>query len=474
MDNNEWRSMTTVRRKTAQADMLLLFFGCIFAITAVFSIAFAQVAFADRMEGPLAADQSAWDRISDSEICDGSNADALVAQSEEGIRAQASSSNVQYLSITLERMVQIQVDQAGYDDGSKLRNALDPNKVNLTQFADLTTRSGLTAAQIDAFIDSTEDGRTGTLHGMGYAFLRAESAYGVNAAYLVAHAILETGWGQSDLASGYYSDGSALIGGIYYPAGTYYNFYGIGAIDSSPLSGGRTAAIVNDWNSCEAAVIGGAQWIAKHYIYATDYAQQTLYAMKWDVARASAENDVYHEYATDISWPDSIADLMDRAYRNAGVVASYSYILPHYDGWTVPDTNARSMYRLYNPYDGQHLYTSDVNERVVLTSIGWNYEGIGWKAPTASSSPVYRLYNPFSGDHHYTLDYNEYTTLGTIGWNQEGVGWYSDDAEGMPLYRQFNPYETIGTHNYTADAAEDEYLGSIGWWREGIAWYGLK
>ncbi len=132
------------------------------------------------------------------------------------------------------------------------------------------------------------------------------------------------------------------------------------------------------------------------------------------------------------------------------------------------------MYRLYNPYSGEHFYTSDTNEKNHLASIGWNYEGIGWIAPKLSSIPVYRLYNPNSGDHHYTLDENEKNYLASIGWNYEGIGWYSDEDQGVPLYRQYNPNEKTGTHNYTTSKEENDFLVSIGWRAEGIGWYGLK
>ncbi len=148
---------------------------------------------------------------------------------------------------------------------------------------------------------------------------------------------------------------------------------------------------------------------------------------------------------------------------DAQVSSDETYIATHQD-----------MFRLYNPYDGQHLYTADFKEAISIAEIGWRYEGVGWVAPKISDYPVFRLYNPYSGDHHFTLDYNEYATLATIGWNQEGIGWYSDSSDQVPLYRQFNPYENVGTHNYTTDANEDEYLGSVGWWREGVAWYATR
>ena len=138
--------------------------------------------------------------------------------------------------------------------------------------------------------------------------------------------------------------------------------------------------------------------------------------------------------------------------------------------------DVQAMYRLYNPYTGEHFYTADGNEKNSLTGIGWRDEGTGWTAPTKSNTPVYRLYNPYvkGGDHHYTTSTDEYNKLKDAGWRQEGIGWYSDDAKGVPLYRQYNPYAQTGTHNYTADKNENDVLVSKGWREEGIAWYGVS
>ena len=136
------------------------------------------------------------------------------------------------------------------------------------------------------------------------------------------------------------------------------------------------------------------------------------------------------------------------------------------------------MYRLYNPYNGEHLYTADTLERDVLDNIGWNYEGIGWIAPVYdASTPVYRLNNPFAplGDHHYTTSLVEYEACIEAGWEGEGIAWYSADEEaGVPIYRQYNPFASSGTHNYTADENERDTLVDLGWKDEDVAWYALK
>ncbi|WP_322154956.1 BspA family leucine-rich repeat surface protein [Paratractidigestivibacter sp.] len=141
-----------------------------------------------------------------------------------------------------------------------------------------------------------------------------------------------------------------------------------------------------------------------------------------------------------------------------------------------PAASKVTMYRLYNPYTGEHFYTADKDEKDHLVKVGWNDEGVGWTAPSKSSTPVYRLYNKYvpGGDHHYTTDKDERDDCVAAGWTYEGIGWYSDDAKGMPLYRQYNPYATTGTHNYTTDKDENDHLVSLGWKAEGISWYGVK
>ena len=134
-----------------------------------------------------------------------------------------------------------------------------------------------------------------------------------------------------------------------------------------------------------------------------------------------------------------------------------------------------TMYRLYNPYTGEHFYTADESERDAIAAVGWRPEGTGWVAPERSSTPVYRLYNSYvkGGDHHYTTDRAEYDHLVKVGWTGEGVGWYSDDERGLPLHRLYNPYARTGTHHYTLDEAERDSVAAAGWRREGVAWYGV-
>ena len=133
------------------------------------------------------------------------------------------------------------------------------------------------------------------------------------------------------------------------------------------------------------------------------------------------------------------------------------------------------MYRIYNSFTGEHLYTSSASERDSNVKAGWKDEGIEWYAPSTSKTPVYRLYNPYTSDHHFTTKKSEYDSLAKSGWKQEGISWYSvdeGDSTRIPLYRQFNPFASTGTHNYTKDSKERDKLLALGWKDEGVGWYG--
>ncbi len=129
------------------------------------------------------------------------------------------------------------------------------------------------------------------------------------------------------------------------------------------------------------------------------------------------------------------------------------------------------MYRLYNRYNGEHLFTSSSSEAQNLIALGWTGESVAWFTPN-SGNAVFRLYNRYSGDHHYTTSRDEYNSLVALGWSGEGVGFYSDPAQTTMVYRLFNPYVTVATHHYTTAQSEYDYLGSIGWRKEGAGWYG--
>jgi hypothetical protein len=131
------------------------------------------------------------------------------------------------------------------------------------------------------------------------------------------------------------------------------------------------------------------------------------------------------------------------------------YILKE-KGLFSPSADAVPFFRLYNPGNGDHLYTTSEAERanILNPSIGYIddgycsiYEGgepgvcvsiagyifppnpgVGARPP-AGTVPFYRLYNPVTGDHFYTISYPERTNALTIGYQDDQ---YCHIYEGRP------------------------------------------
>ncbi|WP_245811606.1 GH25 family lysozyme [Lactococcus fujiensis] len=143
--------------------------------------------------------------------------------------------------------------------------------------------------------------------------------------------------------------------------------------------------------------------------------------------------------------------------------------------FNIPIVTSTPVYRLYNPNNLEHFYTSSLNEKNTLVNIGWGkYEGISYYAPVSGGIPVYRLYHPGIKMHLYTTDTNEKNVLSKSGWNYEGIVFYAATSStgDTPVYRLYN--SGIKQHLFTTDLNEKNVLSKSGWNYEGISWYGLK
>ncbi|CAH0233039.1 Beta-N-acetylglucosaminidase [Peribacillus sp. Bi96] len=156
--------------------------------------------------------------------------------------------------------------------------------VHSYQFVKLSQVTNMNVSEVNDRILSGK----GILQGKAATFTSAGEKYGVNEIYLISHALLETGNGTSPLATGVKVNGK-----------TVYNMYGVGAYDGTALSSGAQYAYNAGWFTPEAAIIGGAEFIAKGYISA---GQDTLYKMRWNPTAAEKYGYASHQYATDIGW----------------------------------------------------------------------------------------------------------------------------------------------------------------------------
>ncbi|MFL6562036.1 MAG: SH3 domain-containing protein, partial [Bacillus sp. (in: firmicutes)] len=92
-------------------------------------------------------------------------------------------------------------------------------KLTYYRFIDLRTKSTVTAQQINDYIAKNSKGKPSVLVNKGQAFIDAGKKYGINALYLAAHAIHESGFGTSNISIG------------------KKNLFGYGAYDSAPFVG---------------------------------------------------------------------------------------------------------------------------------------------------------------------------------------------------------------------------------------------
>ena len=122
---------------------------------------------------------------------------------------------------------------------------------------------------------------------------------------------------------------------------------------------------------------------------------------------------------------------------------------------------------VYNPNSGEHLYTTNDEERVKLTGLGWRDEGICFGTPVREGVPVYRLYLKASGEHLYSTNTGEIKILENNGWKNEGPKFMASSLNAIPVTRMLNPNTKL--HHFTSDEGEIDALVKIGWIKENKA-----
>jgi beta-N-acetylglucosaminidase len=200
------------------------------------------------------------------------------------------------VDIQMKRSPQVSGRNGGWVDASKAQVEYYINSSNFNrntnsyyQFLVLSQPAGLNAKEVNQKILFNH----GTLTGKAQPFIDAGKKFGINEAYLISHALLETGNGTSELAKGVPVDNTGKVVPKNEAEQTVFNMYGIGATDSCPLTCGAKRAFDEGWFTPEDAIVGGAEFI-NTYI---KRGQDTLYKMRWNPA-----NPGQSQYATDIGW----------------------------------------------------------------------------------------------------------------------------------------------------------------------------
>ena len=230
--------------------------------------------------------------------------------------AEPYSDNTTYyeLGVTLETMLSYQTFTASGVSVNPTASQLDPNAFVGTsgyyQFCDNRGYTGLTGAQLDAYIGSSSLGRSGVLYGHGSTIVAACRYYNLNEAYLLSHMILESAWGTS-----------------YYARQANPNLIGWGAYDTNPDECMAYAA-QEGWTSVDGSIWGAAKVLCNNYIYD---GQPTLYEMRWQAFKSAQLGTRYwYQYCTSTTWPTSIANIMGSLYQSANKSPDVYYLVPVY------------------------------------------------------------------------------------------------------------------------------------------------
>lgn len=190
---------------------------------------------------------------------------------------------------------------------SEIQKYFIPSEKNIQkykyQFLNLASPAGISEKEAKAYLSNK-----GILRGKEAVFISAAKANNVNEIYLMAHACLETGNGTSKLATG-----------VNYKGQIVYNMFGIGAVDSDPITKGAEYAYKMGWTTPEKAILGGTEFISTNYINNYPYNQDTLYEMRWNPASPGR-----HQYATDIAWATKQAVWIEQIYKSfAGATVTF-------------------------------------------------------------------------------------------------------------------------------------------------------
>lgn len=182
---------------------------------------------------------------------------------------------------------------------SQTSSAMNPsaiwkNSTQKYQMLNLGKYQGISVSKLNQILKGK-----GKLAGQGKAFADGCKKHDINEIYLIAHALLESGIGTSNFASGRYG---------------VYNFFGIAAYDANP-DYTITYARNQGWTTPAKAIIGGAKFVKKDYI---GVGQNTLYRMRWNPQKPAT-----HQYATDIRWCQHQATTIAGLYKKIGLKGLY-------------------------------------------------------------------------------------------------------------------------------------------------------
>ncbi|NMM94994.1 hypothetical protein [Bifidobacterium oedipodis] len=204
---------------------------------------------------------------------------------------------------------------------------------------------------------------------------------------------------------------------------------------------------------------------------------------------ADKNGDVIAENKDFTNWPEYVKEVTDLQTKLSGSLTTDEYAKLEADIKAAQDklvqTAPVKVYRLYNKWNGDHVYTTSQDEAASLSKLGWKAEGVQFNVTNkafGNAKAVYRLYNAYNGEHLLTADKTEADGLVEAGWVYdvtEGAKagdpyFYAPQGATTGVTRLFNPYETVGTHLYTTSSDEIAKNVKLGWIQENVLFNVVK
>ena len=211
-----------------------------------------------------------------------------------------------------------------------------------------------------------------------------------------------------------------------------------------------------------------AQWIQE------PEAEETLGTLEGyvNVNMDPEKQDLY----TAASYEQYVADFQDYLAKKAELAkggytkAEYSEMLQMLNGIQskLVEVGHTNLYRVYNPNNGDHYFTTDQGEYEALVAMGWQAEGVRYQVVKvdrerthAFGTEIWSVYNPNTGEHLLTEE-GEADALAQVGWIKEDPKFYTVQNGSESVVRVYNPNTNGPAHLYT-DASEANGLAKIGW-----------
>ena len=349
-------------------------------------------------------------------------------------------------------------------------NAVNSNAPYYNYFQYLPSRSktSISAAQLDQYTSSKVS--SGKLLNAGSSLVSNQNKYGVNALIMYSNAVLESGWGKSQIAM------------------DKNNLFGHGAADNNPYYGANGYSSVDDCIKYHAKV-----FISEGFCDPKDYN-----ARYYGSHLGDKESGINVKYASDPYWGEKIASLCWQVQNGLGINEVNAY--------TIGIAN-RSVSYYTNP-GSSLLYTSmdfSAYPIIILGKQNGYYKVQSDATLNADRTSITQDSGAYDFDLYYAyISQNSVSVLGTVneigkwvqdengnwywyennmyvkGWKQIQSKYYYFDTNGVMLSNQWIGNYYVGQDGamLTSQWIKDRYVDANGLWspdhwinNDGKWWY---